>query len=441
MPLDLPLTPPERERAASPSPAAITLAWLAKLRWGAVIGQTTTILVARFALRLALPLEALLALCLVSAVSNVALSVWLRRASDASSRILGAVLAADILVLYGLLYQSGGPSNPFSVFYLVHITLAALVLGIRWASVIVALSAVSYAALFFWHVPIPGMEHMHHGGGAAYATHLQGMWVAFVLSASLIAYFVSRVASSLRERDADLAKAQSIVAKSERLASLTTLAAGAAHELGSPLATIAVAAKELERALGGTERVSAQEDAQLIRTEVERCRAIIQRMGAQAGGTMGELPEAVLPSTVWERCVGRLPAAEAARIVHAPRPEVSFVAHVEGLVQVVLCLLQNALDATRAKGTKVHTSCIQDAESTTFVVTDAGPGMSPDLLARVGEPFFTTKPAGEGMGLGLFLARTYAERASGTLTFESTVGVGTSVRLRLPTLSKKELHG
>lgn len=414
------------------SPAAITLAWIAKLRWGAVVGQLTTIIVASVVLGLALPMPQLLALCAASAASNVALSLWLRRAKDVPSRVLGMVLTADILVLYGLLYHSGGPSNPFSVFYLVHITLAALVLGMRWAGAVVALSAASYAALFFWHVPIPGMEHMHHGGGAAYSTHLQGMWVAFVLSASLIAYFVSRVAAALRQRDEDLAAAQAIVAKSERLASLTTLAAGAAHELGSPLATIAVVANELERSLRDAAQSAAKEDAHLIRMEVERCRGIIQRMGAQAGGTLGEVPESVLPSHIWDACLAKLPKADAARIERGPDGAMPITCHVNGLVQVVVCLLQNAIEATRDTGGAIRVLSEQTADWTTFQVTDKGHGIPDSIVARVGEPFFTTKATGEGMGLGLFLARTFAERARGALSLDTDQDRGTVARLRLP---------
>jgi two-component system sensor histidine kinase RegB len=178
--------------------------------------------------------------------------------------------------------------------FLVQITLAALVLGMRYAAVIVALSTASYLFLFFVNVPIAGMEHMHHVGNSAFTVHLQGTFAAFTLAAVLIAYFVTRVSAALRERDAQLAEAQRLVARNERLASLSTLAAGAAHELGTPLATIAVASKELAHAADSIAGArSLREDARLIRQEVDRCGDIVQQMSARAGGPVGEVPETI----------------------------------------------------------------------------------------------------------------------------------------------------
>ena len=270
---------------------------------GSRLGQTATIAVAVLGLGLDLPTLQLALLVSMTVASNVALALWLRRETEFPPRTMGLVLAADTFVLSALLYSSGGPSNPFSVLYLVHVTLAALVLGMRWAAAVVVLSAVLYATLFFAHVPVAGMGHAHHGG-SAFSVHLQGMWIAFTVAASLIAYFVARVAAALRDRESDLARAQALATRTEKLASLTTLAAGAAHELGTPLGTIAVASKELERSIG-VNPVEAMDDARLIRTEVDRCRAIVQRMSAQAGDTMGELPEPTTTAEILRRCALR----------------------------------------------------------------------------------------------------------------------------------------
>ncbi len=427
------------KRAAEASPTTITLAWIVRLRWWAVLGQATTIAVAIVGLGLDdLPIVPLSLLVATTVASNLGLAFWLRRVEDVSARTMGLVLGADTLLLTGLLHCSGGPSNPFSVLYLVHVTLAALVLGMRWAAGIVALSALSYAALFFWHVPIAGMAHAHHGG-SAFSIHLQGMWIAFTVAASLIGYFVARVAGALRAREADLAKARALAARTEKLASLTTLAAGAAHELGTPLATIAVAAKELER-LVRHEPDEAVSDALLIRTEVDRCRAIVQRMSAQAGNTVGELPEPTTAEAVFRRCVARLSVEATARVVLANAEPHAFACPSEGLVQVLLSLVQNGLQATRATGGTVVLSSSETAEVVRLVVEDSGVGVPAGALERIGEPFFTTKPPGEGMGLGLFLARTFAERWRGQLAFDSREGVGTRVVVELPRLTEAQ-HG
>lgn len=421
--------------SASPAgrtPAAITIDWLVRLRWGAALGQTATIATASLGLHLPLPLLPLAALVGVSVVSNALLALRLRRSDDVSTRLVALVLAGDILVLSGLLYFSGGPSNPFSVMYLVHITLAALVLGVRWAGGMVVLSAVLYAALFKWSVHVHELTHAHHDPSAPFSVHLQGMWVAFFLAASLIAYFVSRVAGALRAREAELARVSVIAARSEKLASLTTLAAGAAHELGTPLGTIAVASKELERTIR-TRPEEALEDALLIRTEVERCRGIIQRMSAQSGETMGEVPRSTTADEVFRGCLERLGReASDAIVVEDANASPPFVSPPEGLVQVLLSLVHNAIWAVRDTGGHVVLRSTSTPTSVALAVVDDGVGIEPDVLSRIGEPFVTTKAPGEGMGLGVFLARTFAERWGGRFELRSEKGKGTVATLELP---------
>lgn len=410
------------------TPAAITIAWLTRLRWGAALGQTVTIAIATLGLGLSLPLAPLAALVAMTVISNAVLAFRLRRNDDVSSRFLGFVLAADIFVLSGLLYFSGGPSNPFSVMYLVHVTLAALVLGVRWAGGMVALSALLYALLFVWYVPVPELSHVHHQAGSI-SIHLQGMWVAFSLAAALIAYFVSRVAGALRDREADLARMTAVAARSEKLASLTTLAASAAHELGTPLATIAVAANELERSVEGNHQ-DALDDAHLIRTEVARCREIIQRMSAQAGETMGEVPRATTANEIFRGCLDRLGKDTEVTIEGYDAPP--FVCPPESAIQVLLSLVHNAVWAVRGTSGRVTLRASVTPSSVALVVADNGVGIDDTVLSRIGEPFVTTKPLGEGMGLGLFLARSFAERWGGQFGLESKMGEGTVARLELP---------
>jgi len=440
----------------TPSPQAITLAWLVRLRWGAVAGQALALCIATVVLQLELPLFALGTIVATTALSNSVLSYWLHRASQLgrfANVAPGALLAIDTLCLAALLGLSGGPSNPFSVFFLVYVTLAAVVLGMRWAWAIVAISALSYGALFIWHIPVTGLHHHHtHDAGPSFSAHLQGMWVAFTSAALLISFFVSRLSMALRDRDAALARSASLTARAERLASLTTLAAGAAHELGTPLSTIAIAAEELTRtlerlALAGPESEAAA-DARLIQAEVERCRDIVHRMSAQAGVTLGEIAEPLTAGPVFAKCIERLrqssPSTARADIVLAvdvDATEVSnavFICPPEGLVQILLNLLQNALYASASGESPkpVFLSASSNNSSVELVVEDQGSGIDPAHLARIGEPFFTTKPAGAGMGLGLFLVQSFAERWGGTFRIESHLGKGTRATVTLP-----RIHG
>jgi two-component system sensor histidine kinase RegB len=342
----------------------------------------------------------------------------------------------DTVALTALLFLCGGPSNPFSTLYLVYVTLAALALGIRWASVAVAVSAVGYAMLFFAGDQMASMVHVHHDG-TAFSVHLQSMWVAFTVTAALIAYFVARVARALREREEQLAEARDLAVRAEKLASLSTLAAGAAHELGTPLGTIAVVSRELERALATAEPASLSQDARLIRDEVERCRRIVQQMSGRSGEAMGEVPEPVALEELLSE-VSRYPAlalsghpgaARGVRVDVDPDVPARLSLPVRGLVQSLRNLLQNAFDAG---GLEVRLRVGRSSAHVIFEVQDAGAGMASEVLARVGEPFFTTKPPGRGTGLGVFLARAFAERWQGRVTLSSDAGRGTLAVLELP---------
>jgi two-component system sensor histidine kinase RegB len=412
----------------------VTLAWLVRLRWGAVLAQAVTVLVASLTLGKDLPSGTLAVVVGVTAASNVALQAWLRTLQRVRRRAIGAVLLADAGLLTVLLYFSGGPSNPFSVLYLVYVTLAALTLGGAWAAAVVGVTATGYALLFFESVPIAAMEHAHHHGTSAYSLHLQAMWVAFTVTAALVGFFVAQMQRALRDRDAQLAHAQRLAARGEKLASLTALAAGAAHELGSPLGTIAVAARELERALAGRPEADALAgDARLIRDEVERCRRIVQEMSGRSGETMGEAPEPTSLETLATDVRARAMARDRLVVRVDPALPERVVVPGRGLAQALGNLVRNALEASEgAEDDRVELSVRRAGDALLFEVTDHGAGIEDGDLSRVGEPFFTTKPPGKGMGLGLFLANTFAERWHGRLVLESTQGSGTRARIELP---------
>ncbi len=414
-----------------PPRAAVGLPWLTRLRWGAAAGQLATILLARFALDLPLPLVPLVALVGVTAATNLAAVEWLRRGAD--ERLAGGLLALDTLLLTAMLHLTGGPLNPFSILYLVHITLAALILGARWTGLLAALSVACYGVLFFSSVPLD-LAHGHHEG-AGLSLHLQGMWWAFCVASGLTSYFVVKLSRAIEVRDAEITDVRERASRNERLASLTTLAAGAAHELGTPLATIAVAAREIERALDMLPRentIALLEDARLIRSELQRCRRILDEMAARAGENPGEDTVGVPLGVLMAEGLAALSAEQAARVdvvghfasveVRGPR---------QALGRAVGSLLKNALDATAANQRVLLTAAAEKGR-VRLVVEDKGSGIAPELLARLGEPFVSTKPPGSGMGLGLFLARTLAEGLGGRLIIDSAPGRGTAAALELP---------
>jgi two-component system, sensor histidine kinase RegB len=407
----------------------IHLSWLVRLRWGALVGQLLTVLFVDLGMHIELPLLALMVALGVGAASNIAFALWAQRTRFVPDWTLAVPMALDVVLLTVLLFLTGGPFNPFSFLYLVHIALAAVVLPARLTWSLVALSLVCFGALFvdsLWPVAVPTL--LSHADQMR--MHMKGMWFAFAVAAGFISYFVTRVRQSLEEREAELRRAHALAAQGEKLASLATLATGAAHELSTPLSTIAVIAKELERALtDGAD--GPRNDARLIRREVDRCREILQRMAADSGGGDGDVL-GVRVRDLLAAVVDGLPQVQRVRLNIAPDAADS-VLHAPTLAtaQALRGVLKNALQAS-GEDTQVDVQALLVHGQCRISVRDFGAGMSDDVLTRAGEPFFTTKEPGEGMGLGLFLTRAVFERAGGQVVLESTPGQGTTALLTLP---------
>jgi two-component system sensor histidine kinase RegB len=262
--------------------------------------------------------------------------------------------------------------------------------------------------------------------------HLRGMWVAFGVAASFIVYFLLRIRRALALREAELAASRRLAARQERLASLATLAAGAAHELSTPLGTIAVVMIELQRrasALGAD--AEAMEDLRLVRGQVDRCRAILERMSTDAGETIGESPVATPLGALIEGALADLPPAIAVqRSLDAGAAAWCVRVPPRAFGQALRGLVKNAQEAS-PPGAPVSVAVRDDGGSVAVEVSDRGPGIPAAVLERIGEPFFTTKPTGKGMGLGVFLARTTLERLGGNLRITSS-SAGTRALLVLP---------
>jgi len=220
--------------------------------------------------------------------------------------------------------------------------------------------------------------------------------------------------------------------RSERLADVMVLAAGTAHEIATPLATIAVTAKEMERE--GAELAQTQwiDDARLIRSEVERCRRLLDQLRGQAGAVEGEAPVSMKLGDAISAAMAELPERTRQRVTIARDADaVGLLLPRVAFVRVLGNILRNALEASLPDG-RVVVDAKADVRAITVSVTDQGRGMDPKTIEHAREPFFTTKPTGTGLGLGLFLADRFARDVGGSLALESHPGRGTQVRLELP---------
>lgn len=260
----------------------LSVRWLMRLRWTAILAQAATVAFCHWGLGIALPMAPLATVLGLAAASQWALAQASRRAWLPIPRLAGGVLALDTLILTGLLYLTGGPNNPFSAFYLIHVAMAASLLGAGWTWGLLVLSVACFGALFRWHFPLGIVLHGDPICGLRpVELHLAGMFLALSLTGACLAWFVARINTQLRERETALHAAELRAERESRLAALAALTAGVAHEISSPLGAIALAARELERVAGGAAVPPAVTgEARFIRSEVERCWQILSRLRA-----------------------------------------------------------------------------------------------------------------------------------------------------------------
>jgi two-component system sensor histidine kinase RegB len=406
----------------------VNFAFLSRLRFGAAAGQLLVILLVRYGLGTQLPLGPLCGVIALELAFNAWCVLRLRRRLPITERHVTLSVGVDLLLFSALLYLTGGPANPFSFLYLIHIAVAALVLPPRTSYALVTAALGCSLLLFWFNVPLPH-DHAHHMH--EYGWHLRGMWVAFGLAAGCIVYFMQRVLRELRTIEEQLAASRERETRSEAVAALAMLSAGAAHELASPLSTIALASSELLRRLPeGPGDTALRDDLSLIRSQVERCRTILDQLAVEAGQAHGSSFGRHTWQAVLEPSLDGLDRSRVS--VEAPAGEPLLLhGSLGALAQALRNLLNNALEASAAPApVKVRVS--QSEGELSFAIEDQGPGMPPEVLARATEPFFTTKPRGRGMGLGLFLAQSVAEQMGGRLELSSEAGRGTRVRLVLP---------
>lgn len=368
----------------------------------------------------------------VPALGVVALAsvvVLRRKATEpVSMRALSIGVGLDLVAIGTLLAASGGAANPFSAVFFVHVALAASLLPARTTFALAALAAGVFAALF----AMPsGACCANHAADESFSAHLYGMWLAFVVAAALVAYFLTRVRRALDERGREIAKLRRRAEEAERFTSLGTLAAGTAHELATPLGTIAVLASEI----GEGADAEARDHAGAIGAQVARCKDILRKMQAGAAEARTAGGEIAIGSAV-RSAIEAWRKANPSAMVTLREDESGVLAvglSADDVEAAVCALLDNARHASSAAGTAEPISVViaRDGRGVVVNVEDAGSGVAPHLQGRLGEPFLTTKQPGEGMGLGLYLVRTLLEQAGGRLEVSAREPRGTRVTLRL----------
>jgi two-component system, sensor histidine kinase RegB len=420
---------------------SVALPWIVALRFGLAAAICLVVLSVHHLLGIDLPWKPMLVFPGLIALSNLILSRRIRDGGTGRTlsdlNLLALLFVLDILCLTGLFMLAGGPSNPFSVLYLVHITLSASILPRRHTWILGILAILCFGLLFAFYHPIHALEH--HGAGHAHNLHLYGMWIAFAVAAVLVAVFSGEISEILRNKENSLLAMQAELARKDRLAAMVTLAAGAAHELSTPLGTIAVIARDMEHSASThSDGAALAEDCALIRAEVGRCQQILTSLSIQGAEPPGEPLTFAAPEELLDGFEAELPGeARIERILAEPAAPIPMPLPAKALRQAILALVKNAVEAGPVTSpVRVKLSYCEDALC--LEVSDRGAGMTEEQLRRIGEPFFTTKPAGAGMGLGVFLVRSFADRFGGSLHYRSSPGTGTVATLTLPRLAGRQ---
>ena len=413
-------------QAPEKSSSSSNLRRLALLRWLLLVAELLAVLGAHFIADIPLPLTALLTVFAVMAL--VSLWTWRRANSGASigDHEFFLQLCIDVLALAAVLYYTGGATNPFAWLFLIPLIIAATVLSAPAAWLMATLTTLCYSLLFFYYQPLGNDAHAHHN--QAFSQHIFGMWFGFALSAALIAWFVVGMANTLRQRDKLLAEAREQALRDEQLVALGTLATGAAHELGTPLSTMAVVTRELERADApeGMKR-----KLQILRSQVDRCKQALSVISASAGELRAE-SGGLMPVQTWlERVVeswkAQRPGAELSIKLPSQPPQAAAIIDEQTLQQSLINLLNNAADASQ-EAPEVEAQW--DTQQLTLEILDRGPGLHPNIAATLGERQTSDKE--HGMGLGLFLTHSTLRRLGGDIALFDRHGGGTCTRIQLP---------
>jgi len=422
----------------------VRLRTLSNLRWLAIAGQSLALFLVYFALGYSLPILYCAIAIMVSAALNVVLAVRYPPAHRLTNREATFYLAFDVLQLGALLYLTGGITNPFALMFVAPVVIAATTLNLGNVLILAGIAFASASLIAIVHRPLPWPTNEALLLPQLYQA---GIWMALVIGIGFTSVYAWRIASESARMSAGLAATQLALSREHRLAALGALATAAAHELGTPLGTIAVVARELERAL--PENSPEVEDVRLLRDQAERCRAIIARLANPEEAMLGAT--ARLPLGAFLNDVANPHRGEDLEIrvtVSPPKAEgaVPQVWRAPELLHGLGNIIENAADFAHSL---VAVEAGWDEQFLHISVTDDGPGFAPEIFEALGEPYITSRPGHnalgetdlgpvgaldqhEGMGLGFFIAKILLEQTGGLVKADNPEGGGAQVTIRWP---------
>jgi two-component system sensor histidine kinase RegB len=423
------------------SPRNVRLKTLIGLRWFAVIGQATAVLVVHYWLEFELPLAACLSVIALSAWLNVAMRMHYRNVQRLPPRSVALLLGYDIAQLTMLMTLTGGIENPFAFLILAPVLIAAISLPLRYTLPlgVFAATCLTAIAFYFWPLPWTTNEQL-----VLPPLYIAGIWIANIVAIIFIGAYAWQVAEEGRLMADALTATELVLAREQHLSQLDGLAAAAAHELGTPLSTITVVAKELQNALGADSPYA--DDVRLLREQAQRCREILGKLSAlPADGT--PFHRARFSVLIEEVVAPHRNFGIAIDIVLPPdRAGEPMIERLPAILYGLGNLVENAVDFAAER---VEIAVRWSELDVAVTISDDGPGFPSEILARIGEPYVTSRrrrgaeSEESGLGLGFFIAKTLLERSGATLAFlnRPAPDTGAVVRVRWPREDFEALGG
>jgi two-component system sensor histidine kinase RegB len=396
----------------------VRLDTILRLRWLAALGQLTAIFVVARGLEFEVPIIPCVAIVGVAALLNLALQVAFNPMQRLEPVYAAALLALNIVELAALLFLTGGLQNPFSFLFLAPVLISAAVLPIRLTIGLGLLAVTCASALVFFHLPLPWDSE---DPLVLPPIYLFGVWLSILLALGVTSLYAFQATEEARKLSDALAATELVLTREQHLTQIDGLAAAAAHELGTPLSTIFLIARELEKTVDGNEPLAS--DLRTLREQAQRCRDILGKITqlSSSGAPFDLMPlstlieEAVAP----HRDFG---VAIKVRLAVAAAPEPKAVRN-PAILYGVGNILENAVDFAR---TTVEVNAWWNADTVEIVISDDGPGIAPDMLKRIGEPYLSRRRSADeaqsgrtGLGLGVFIARTLLERTGARVSFSN----------------------
>lgn len=399
-------------------------------------------LLAVLGLNINLPVLPLTIILLIMAVTNLVTRFFIDSGREITDRIIFIQLLLEIFSFSLILYFTGGATNPFTFFYLIPLAISATVIPGRRTWLLTLITILLYSLLLKYYVPLTYQLHDHQqalSSHGQFSQHVLGMWFGFLVSAMLVTWFITYLSQELKQRDQAIAEARRRELRDQQMVTLGTLAAGTAHELGTPLASLAIVTADLTDGYDPRDHTELFENQRILREQINRCKQILSVLSDSAGESRADEGYLVAADEFLDQVVRQWRSQRSDITCHINFPDQPIPGNLlfdKTILQALLNLLNNAADETRDH---IEFAASTPGSSLQLEILDHGRGMSDEQISMAGETTFSNKP--HGMGIGLFLAITTIRRIGGSVSFQRIDSAGTRTLIELPLLqSDHEWH-